>query len=118
MINWVQRYMVYILSVAISTLLLLNVFLIYQNSRVIEYNKSLQEEAEKIKVNTVDIIRSIHQADMALRAYALVGAERQLDVSRSGMAQVDSIFRSLGKSLMHQNFPMAQLTAMEDSTHL
>jgi len=115
---WVQRYMVYALSVVISILLLLNVFLIYQNSLVIEYNKSLQEETEKIKVNTVDIIRGIHQADMGLRAYALIRVDRQLFVTRNGMARVDSIFQLLEKSLSSQHFPMEKLAVMEDSTHL
>jgi hypothetical protein len=39
----------------------------HQNNSVIEVNKGLQEEAERIKVNTLDIIRTIHQVDMGQR---------------------------------------------------
>lgn len=116
--NRIEKYAIHALMVAIAGLLLLNIFLIYRNSKVIEYNKELQEGAEKIKVNTIDIIRTIHQIDMGLRAYALVGTERQYRVVLDAYPRVDTIFVNLHKALAAQNFPMQSLQTLKDSTYL
>lgn len=116
--NSIEKYAIHALMVAIAGLLLLNIFLIYRNSKVIEYNKELQEGAEKIKVNTIDIIRTIHQIDMGLRAYALVGTERQYRVVLDAYPRVDTIFVNLHKALAAQNFPMQSLQTLKDSTYL
>lgn len=116
--NRFEKYAIHALMATIAALLLLNIFLIYRNSRVIEYNKQLQEEAEKIKVNTLDIIRTIHQIDMGLRAYALVGGDVQLNVVKGGYPRLDTIFVNLNRSLRSQNFPMQSLTTLQDSTKI
>lgn len=113
-----EKYAIHALMVAIAGLLLLNIFLIYRNSKVIEYNKELQEEAEKIKLNTIDIIRTIHQIDMGLRAYALIGTERQYNVVLDAYPRVDTIFANLHTALEAQNFPMQALRSLQDSTYL
>ena len=113
-----QRYMVYVLVTLIPVLLLANIFLIYQNSRVIEYNKGLQDEAEKIKVNTLDIIRSIHQMDMGLRGYALINSKKQLKVTTDGLVRIDSVFDRLEGALLRQDFPMESFHIMKDSVYL
>lgn len=104
--------------ISIAGLLLLNILLIYRNSRVIEYNKQLQEEAEKTKVNTLDIIRTVHQIDMGLRAYALVALPSQLKVVTDGYPRLDTIFVNLRRSLEKQSFPLQSLQTMQDSTYL
>jgi signal transduction histidine kinase len=116
--NRVEKYAIHALMVSIAGLLLLNIFLIYRNSRVIEINKQLQEEAEKTKVNTIDIIRTIHQIDMGLRAYALIGAQSQLKVVNDGYPRLDTIFTNLNRSLAMQKFPMGSLETLEDSIYL
>ena len=116
--NRFEKYAIHALMIAISGLLLLNIFLIYRNSQVIEYNKQLQEEAEKIKVNTIDIIRTIHQIDMGLRAYALIGSDDQYDLVTDGYLRLDTIFSQLNQSLSQQEFPMEALQTLEDSTNI
>ncbi|MGC3946545.1 MAG: hypothetical protein QM762_18805 [Chryseolinea sp.] len=115
--NRFEKYAIHALMISIAGLLLLNIFLIYRNSRVIELNKQLQEEAEKTKVNTLDIIRTIHQIDMGLRAYALIGSEVQYKVVTDGYPRLDTIFINLRRSLQKQNFPMQSLQTLEDSTY-
>lgn len=113
-----EGYVVYVLFVLISALLLANVFLMYQNNKVIEYNKTLQEEAERIKVNTLDVIRTIHQVDMGLRGYALIGSSVQHDVVTGGFSQMDTIINRLETSLDKQHFPMGSFKIMKDSTYI
>jgi signal transduction histidine kinase len=109
-------YPVYILSSLITILLLVNILLIYLNSKVIEENKNLQDEAEKIKVNTLDIIRTIHQVDMGMRGYALINSQVQLNVATDGFQRIDSIYDRLDKALSKQGFPKEHLQVMRDST--
>ena len=116
--NRFEKYAIHALMISIAGLLLLNVFLIYRNSRVIEINKQLQEEAEKTKVNTLDIIRTIHQIDMGLRGYALVESPVQLKVVTDGYPRLDTIFTNLRSSLAKQAFPLQSLQILEDSTHI
>jgi signal transduction histidine kinase len=116
--NRLEKYAIHALMISIAGLLLLNIFLIYRNSRVIELNKQLQEEAEKTKVNTLDIIRTIHQIDMGLRAYALIGTPVQYKVVTDGFPRIDTIFTNLRRSLAKQSFPMKSLQTLEDSTYL
>ncbi|RAV99233.1 sensor histidine kinase [Pseudochryseolinea flava] len=114
----VEGYIVYILFVLILSLLLANIILMYQNNKVIEYNKAQQEEAERIKVNTLDIIRTIHQLDMGLRGYALIFSDVQHDVVLKGFAQMDTILRRLEVSLAKQHFPMESFNTLRDSTNI
>lgn len=115
--NRFEKYTIHALMISIAGLLFLNIFLTYKNSRVIELNKQLQEEAEKIKVNTLDIIRTIHQIDMGLRAYALVDARNQYLVVLDGFVKLDTIFGKLERSMERQDFPMQRLSAFKDSTY-
>lgn len=113
-----EKYAIKTLMIAIAGLLLLNILLIYLNNRVIAYNKQLQEEAEKTKVNTLDIIRTIHQMDMGLRGYALISADEELHVVTDGYVKLDTIFARLRTSLERQHFPMESLQVLEDSTRI
>ena len=113
-----KRYMVYILVIAIPVLLLMNIFLIYENSQVIRRNKELQDEAEKTKVNTVNVLKTIHQMDMGLRGYALINSKIQLKVTTDGFVQMDTIFSRLEQSLSRQGFPMESFYVMRDSVYL
>jgi signal transduction histidine kinase len=85
---------------------------------VIEANKLEQEQAEKIKVNTVDIIRTLHQIDMGLRGYALIDSQVQLKVATDGFIKMDTVLRSLKWSLQSQGFPMDSFKVMKDSIDL
>ena len=116
--NKLEKYAVRVLMVAVSGLLLLNVFLIYRNAQVIEKNLQQQEETEKVKVNTINIIRTIHHVDMGMRGYALVPHERHLVGVREGVRDLDTIFHALRVALSEQDYPMKSLRQLEDSTHI
>ena len=72
MLSWFKGYVLWIVVFLVGLLLLANIYLIYRNNLVIAFNKQQQEEAEKIKVNTADVIRSLHLLDLAVRSYAFV----------------------------------------------
>ncbi|MEJ1241431.1 ATP-binding protein [Chryseolinea sp. T2] len=106
----------YAVVAVLSAMLLINVLLTRHNSEIIEYNKNLQAEAEKIKVNTLDIIRTIHQMDMGLRGYALINSPVQLKVTTDGFIKMDSVLGNLEAVLSQQGFDMNAFTVLKDST--
>lgn len=99
----------------IGVLLLSNAFLIYQNSLIIEHNKNLQEEAERIKVNTIDLNRNLHLLDLGIRSYALVKKPRFFAVTDSAAAEEKRIFKRIEEPLLNQHFPMKDFYALRDS---
>ncbi len=109
---------VYFIAGLISLLLFVNILLIRSNNEKVEYNKKMGENAEKIKVNTLDIIRSIHQFDMGLRGYALIGSAKQHQAFTEGLIQKDEIFESLSASLQEQQFDMSAFQQMVDSINI
>lgn len=109
---------IYTVTLIISLLLLVNVLLINQNNKNIEKNKRLLEEAEKVKVNTLDIIRNIHQLDMGLRGIALIGAQNQVRVFYEALDHKKILFDSLSRVLNRQGFPMEKFNDMKDSVNL
>ncbi len=109
---------IYTVALVISLLLLINIVLINQNNRDIEYNKKLVEEAEKVKVNTLDIIRNIHQLDMGLRGIALINAPSQIEVFAQGIENKKNLFNALEPVLKSHQFPMEKFYTMRDSVNL
>jgi signal transduction histidine kinase len=113
--NWFKGYILASVVILIGILLLVNIFLIYQNGIIIERNKNLQEEAERIKVNTIDITRNLHLADMAVRSYALVNKYRFFYTVDSAATESIQIFKRLEKPLLRQKFPMEEFYDLRDS---
>ncbi len=100
----------------IAILLLLNVWLTYENSKVIERNKQLQEEAERVKVGTLDIIRDLHLLDIGLRGYALTRNQAMLSSIDSAVYDRPRIFAQLEQSLTRQQFgSMGEFYQLRDS---
>lgn len=112
-----KGYAIYSIVFLIGLLLVGNIYLIYRNSQVIEYNKRLHEEAEKIKSNTVEIIRNLHLLDMSLRSYALVKQKKYLVIADSCVAVKEVIFGQLKEGLEAHHFPMRQFFLMRDSVN-
>jgi len=110
-----KGFAIYIIVAVIGVLLVSNIFLIYKNSQKIEHNKAVHENAEKIKVNTVEIIRNLHLVDMALRSYALVKQDKFLALADTSIADKDETFTALERSLAGQNYPMSHFFTMRDS---
>jgi len=99
----------------IGALLLGNAFLIYRNSLIIEHNKNLQEEAERIKVNTIDLSRNLHLLDLGIRSYALVRKPRFFAVTDTAVVEEKRILRRIEEPLLSQHFPMDEFYALRDS---
>jgi signal transduction histidine kinase len=112
-----KGYAIYSIVFLIGLLLVGNIYLIYKNSQVIEYNKRLHEKAEKIKANTVEIIRNLHLLDMSLRSYALVKQDKYLVLVDSCVAVRDVIFDQLENGLNDHHYPMHQFYRMRDSVN-
>ena len=110
-----KGFAIYIIVFIIGLLLVSNIFLIYKNNQKIEHNKTVYENAEKIKVNTVEIIRNLHLVDMALRSFALVKQEKFLALADTSLRDKDTTFHMLERSLAAQNYPMAHFYSMRDS---
>ncbi len=106
----------YAVVAIIAVLLLLNVWLMYENSKVIERNKRLQEEAEQVKVGTLDIIRDLHLLDIGLRGYALTKNPAMLSSIDSAAQDRPRIFTRLEQSLTEQQFGnMSEFYQLHDS---
>ncbi len=100
----------------IAILLLANVGLIYQNSRIIERNKESQENAESAKINTLDVIRNLHLLDLGIRGYALVNNPQLLGATDSSYIIQQEIFSKLESTLRNQGYPnMKELQVLKDS---
>lgn len=110
-----KKLLIYFVVALIIALQLINIFLIYKNNQAIERNKSVQENAEKIKVDAANVIRYLHQVDVGLRGYALSGAPQQFDLARKTYAQKDSLLNALETALSGQNFPMEKFYDLEDT---
>ncbi|HPH47768.1 MAG TPA: hypothetical protein PKU83_12215, partial [Chryseolinea sp.] len=115
----ITRYrsaILYSIVAIVAALLLINVMLIYQNSLTIESSKKNQEDAERVKVNTLDIIRNLHRLDIGIRGYALVNNPALLATADTAKLNRDLIFNRLEGLLIKQQYPnMREFQILKDS---
>jgi signal transduction histidine kinase len=114
----VPRYRSYVLFgivFLIGLLLLANIYWIYRNNGVIEFNKKRQAEAERIKVNTVDVIRSLHLLDLSVRSYVFVRGDHFLAAIDTALTNNIEAFNQLEGPLTTQGFPMDEFYRLKDS---
>lgn len=115
---WLRGQLLYVVVALIGLLLVANILLIFRNSQVIEHNKKLQEEAEQIKVNTLDVIRNLHLLDLGLRGYALVKNSKLIvEPIDSVSAHKEIIFNNLETALASQGYPLQPLQEIKDSVN-
>ncbi len=115
--KWLREHAIYGMVVVIAILLVSNIYLIYLNTQRIEYNKNQYQAAEKVKVNTVDVIRNLHLLDMALRSYALVEQDKYLQLADSCLKNKDITLKTLESALSEQGYEMWRFEAMRDSVN-
>jgi signal transduction histidine kinase len=98
-------------------LLLVSIYLAYQNSQSIRESRKIAEEAEQVAVNTNNIIRYLHLADIGLRGYALVRENPQIrGASQTAKVEIRKTLDELDQSLSQQNFPhMDEYTDFKES---
>ena len=87
----------------------------YKNSKTIIENIIKRREAESVKVNTLDIIRSLHEVDMGLRGYALVPTEQIAAPYKIAHDRIDSVLNKLDTALSNQDYQMIEFYEMRDS---
>lgn len=102
--------------VVIIAMLLATLFLFsYRNSRIIEENLKARNQAQIVKLNTLDIIRSLHLMDLGIRGYALIPTEQIGESYDSGRVRFQKILPVLETSLAEQNFNMREFHQLRDS---
>jgi signal transduction histidine kinase len=117
MISKSKGYLLYIVVFLVGLLLLGNIYLIYRNNQVISFNKEQQEIAERIKVNTVDVIRSLHLLDLAVRSYTYVKGDHFLDAAHNAIRDNGLAISRLEAPLESQGFPMTNYYQLRDSVN-
>ncbi len=115
--NLFKRRGIYWIVVLISALLIAKVFISYRNSHVIDKNVRIQKEAERIKVNTLDIIRTLHLLDLGVRGYAIYPDDQIGGSYDSAWIRKEIVLRDLEASLKAQNFEMSHFYRMRDSVN-
>jgi signal transduction histidine kinase len=112
-----KRSFMWVVVGAITLLLIVQLIFSYRNSAIIEENIALRRQAQQVKVNTLDIIRTLHQLDIGIRGYALVPNQQLADPFDSAHIRIKLVFATLEKELKSQNFNMTILQEMQDSVN-
>jgi signal transduction histidine kinase/CHASE3 domain sensor protein len=110
-----KGYRVFTIVFLIGILLLINIYLIYTNNQTIKQQKGNQEEAEKVKVNTLHILRNLHLLDLGIRGYALRKNVQFLSSIDSAIIYKDRIFDQLEVSLIRQQYDLNKFQVLKDS---
>jgi len=111
-----RKKLVLSIIILIGITLLANIYLIHQNNNTLEKNRQLQIETEKVKINTLDIIRTLHLLDIGIRGRALVNNDQIASAMDSARFRKNKIFNYLEDALSGQNFQMHEFYRMRDST--
>lgn len=115
MLSWFKGYVLWIVVFMVGLLLLTNIYLMYRNNQVIAFNIQQQEEAEKIKVSTADVMRSLHLLDLAVRSYAFVKSDHFMIATDSAIINNNIALSQLEIHLKSQKFPITVFYQLRDS---
>lgn len=100
----------------IGVLMLLNIFLIYQNNQTIRINQAKHKQAERLRIYFDQIGKSvIHSLDLGVRAYAIRKNEKLLRPYRDGLAWKDSILSHVEEPLRELGYLSPQFLMLKDS---
>jgi len=87
-----------------------------RNDKIIEVNRSLQKEAETVKVEISHFaINIIHNLDLGLRSYALFNDPKYLPPLDFAIRDKDSIFLAVENTLKRQQYPLQEFYVLRDS---
>ena len=103
--------------VVIAALLATLFIFSYRNSQIIEVNIKSRNQAAIVKINTLDVIRSLNLMDLGIRGYALVPTPQIGGSYDSGLLRIQKILPALGHTLAEQNFDMAEYNQLQDSVN-
>ncbi|MDJ1485161.1 hypothetical protein QNI16_31975 [Cytophagaceae bacterium YF14B1] len=113
--QFISKQALFLGVVIIIMLLLLNIVFTYRNNRIMQENRQLQKQAEEIKVAVSQAIYIIHNADLALRGYALFKDTRYLPPLYFANEDKDSIYLTIEQPLRKQNYPLTEFYQLKDS---
>jgi signal transduction histidine kinase len=112
-----RKKVVYMLVAVIAISLLAELFLMYSNSKVLQRSIEVQQQAEAVKVNTLDIIRNVHLLDLGLRGYAIDQVDAMKSPMDTALANKGRIFLRVQKSLTYLNYPLDEFNQIKDLTN-
>ena len=115
MASWFKGYVLYAIVLLIALLIIGDIYLIHQNNNVITFNKKEQEQAEKVKISTSDVIRSLHLLDLAVRSYAFVSNQHFKNAIATAIQDKNSSLSQLETTLKAQQYPMEGFYTLRDS---
>lgn len=115
MIFSLRRFGLYAIVLIIAFLILADIYLIYRNNRIISLNKDQQEKAEQVKVNTSDVMRSLHLLDLAVRSYAFVNNQHYKEAIEIATNDRNRSMHLLESSLVEQGYAMHKFYELRDS---
>lgn len=90
----------------ICAALIASIIMAIRNKATIDRNSALQEQSQKVKVLTKQILsETVHGLDLGLRGFALSKEEKMLIPYRKAIEQNDQLFAELKASLAEQQYP-------------
>src|SRR5690242_13567851 len=97
----------------ISTLLIINVALIFHNKSTIIHNNEAKKEAEVIRFLAEQLVSySLHNMDMGIRAYGLTKSKELLKPCSTAISKIEPAFNELEARLQKQSYDVSGLRAL------
>jgi len=110
-----SRLLISVVSVVII-LIVMDTLITTRNNTIIEDNRSLQKEAETVKVEISHFaINIIHNLDLGLRSYALFNDPKYLPPLYFAVRDKDSILLAVENTLRNQQYPLQEYYTLRDS---
>lgn len=109
---------IYVVVSVIGILLLVNILLIYENSKRIEHHKNVQHQVDEVKLNLVETVRTFHLLDIGLRGYALSPNPQLLAPFDSSLVRKVRLLNLLKSSLQEQQFDMSAFYEFESEVEV
>jgi len=112
----INKRLIAVAVIVITALLILNIVVTLYNNKIIEANRSLQKQAEDVKVTVSQFaIVIIHNLDLGLRGYALYKKDKYLYPMKFALQDKDSLMNIVERSIVQQNYPTAEFFELRDS---
>ena len=99
----------------ITVLLLANIFLTLKTNQEIRRDKEIHAEADAIRLQLLEVIRTLHLVDLGLRGYALNPQKQLLIPFDSANARHFRYLKGLEQSLLRQHFDMKRFYGFRDT---
>ncbi|HEY0744157.1 MAG TPA: ATP-binding protein [Chryseosolibacter sp.] len=112
-----RKKAVYFLVSTIVLCLVAELVLMHRNNKVLQRSIEIQQEAEAVKVNTLDIIRNVHLLDLGIRGYALDQIESMKSSMDTAFANKERIFLRVQKSLSFLGYPVQEFNQVRQQTN-